>query len=70
MNPPNNSAQQARTWSSNLGTLAAEQPAITPIRLGEGDTRLAAIVQHIRQRHQSREHAHDKLRAQEFVMGH
>jgi hypothetical protein len=69
--------QAARTWSEQLGNLAAELPArgpetaftqldATPHALPTG---LSAILNHFRQRAERQEHAADKLRAQEFVMG-
>jgi hypothetical protein len=68
--------QQARSWSEQIGNLAAELPATRPeaalTQLGTRPTalpnRLTLILNHLRQRHQKREHAADKLRAQEFVM--
>jgi hypothetical protein len=70
--------QAARSWSGRLGNLAAELPLIRPeAAVTKLDTtppsalpaRLSAILLHLRQRHQRQEHAADKLRAQEFVMG-
>jgi hypothetical protein len=80
MNPLNETdvaRQRGRSWSGRLGNLAAELPAIRPEaafnQLSAPPaaflTRLAAIFNHLRQRHQRREHAADKLRAQEFIMG-
>jgi hypothetical protein len=54
-------ANQAKTWSTRLGALAAEQALADP-RL-----RLAAALQQLRQREQARRDAHDKLRAHEFI---
>jgi hypothetical protein len=78
MNPLNETdvvRQQARSWSGRLGNLAAELPATGPeAAFTQLDappplpTRLLTILDHLRQRHQRREHAADKLRAQEFVM--
>jgi hypothetical protein len=69
--------QAARTWSGRLGTLAAASPAVRPgaalTQLGAAlppalPIRLAPILNHLRQRHQRRQHAADELRAEEFVM--
>jgi hypothetical protein len=69
--------EDARTWSGRLGHLAAASPATRPeaafTQLDSAPpaalpTRLSAILNHLRQRHQRQEHAADKLRAQEFVM--
>jgi hypothetical protein len=79
MNPLNETdvaMQQARTWSERLGSLAAELPATRHYaaltQLGTPPaalpTRLTSILNHLRQRHQRRQHAADKLRANEFVM--
>jgi hypothetical protein len=71
----NDSARQAASWSGRLGRLAAELPAnrppvaSPPLSDGAVPSRLSAILNHIRQRRQRQEHAADKLRAQEFVMG-
>jgi hypothetical protein len=81
MNPLNKSdvaRQAARSWSGRLGSLAAEVPAIRPeAAFTQLDTtsapalpaRMSSILNHLRQRAQRREHAADKLRAQEFMMG-
>jgi hypothetical protein len=79
MNMPNDNEpirQQARSWSQRLGTLAAASSAIKPgAALNQLDattslpTRLSSILDHLRQRAQRREHAADKLRAQEFMTG-
>jgi hypothetical protein len=79
MNMPNDNdtiTQQARSWSQRLGTLAASSSAI---RLGAAFNQLDAttplpaslssILDHFRQRARRREHAADKLRAQEFMTG-
>jgi hypothetical protein len=70
LNDNNLARQQAQDWSSHLGNLAAERSPIdghdTPIPF---PSRLAALLDHFRHRHQIREHAVDKLRAHEFMMG-
>jgi hypothetical protein len=66
--------QDARSWSAQLGRLAAELPAFRPgpafnqhnPALPDG---LSTILDRLRRRHRRRQHAADKLRAQEFVMG-
>jgi len=80
MNPLNEtdvSRQQARSWSGRLGSLAATSPAVRPEapfpqldsrHPAAFPTRLLSILDNLRQRHQRREHAADKLRANEFVM--
>jgi hypothetical protein len=69
--------EDARSWSRRLGNLAAASPAVRPgAALTQFDapppadlpTRLTLILDHLRQRHQRRQHAADKLRAEEFVM--
>jgi hypothetical protein len=68
--------QQARAWSERLGRLAATSAAISPEPASmQPNTlpspllaRLSAILSHFRQRHQRRQHAADKLRANEFIM--
>jgi hypothetical protein len=81
MNPLNENdtaRQAARSWSERLGNLAAELPAIRPevaftqfpaAPPAALPTRLSSILSHLRQRAQRREHAADKLRAQEFLTG-
>jgi hypothetical protein len=67
--------QQARTWSSQLGNLAAESvtrpEAVASPAVGSTpfSTRLAGILQHIRHRNQRLEHVQDKMRANEFLTG-
>jgi hypothetical protein len=69
--------QRARAWSGRLGSLAGTSPAVGPEAASlQPDTlssalptRLSAILNQLRQRHQRQEHGADKLRAQEFVMG-
>jgi hypothetical protein len=69
--------QQARSWSGRLGSLAAELPAVSPeAAFTQLDTprsalptRLSWILNHFRQRHQRRQEAADKLRANHFIMG-
>jgi hypothetical protein len=66
--------QDARSWSGTLGRLAAERPAVRAgTAFSQPDTalpsRLSAIPNHLRRRRRRQEHAADKLRAQEFVMG-
>jgi hypothetical protein len=78
MNPLNETdvaRQQARSWSGRLGNLAAASPATRPgAAFDQLDAppplppRLLSILNYLRQRHQRREHAADKLRANEFVM--
>jgi hypothetical protein len=71
MNPLNDN-DAARAWSAQLGKLAAAsavsrtEPAVTQL---DFPTRLAALLDQFRQRRQRQEHAADKLRAQDFVMG-
>jgi hypothetical protein len=68
--------QQARTWSGRLGNLAAEVPATRPRAAftqpeappAALPARLSLILNYLRQRAQRREHAADKLRANEFMM--
>jgi hypothetical protein len=80
MNPLNETdvaRQQARSWSEQIGNLAAASPTTrTGTALDQLDatpaalpTRLTLILNHLRQRHQRGQHAADKLRAQEFIMG-
>jgi hypothetical protein len=79
MNMPNDNdtiTHQARSWSQRLGNLAAASSAIRPQaafpQLGAitaPPTRLSSILDHFRQRARRREHAADKLRAQEFMTG-
>jgi hypothetical protein len=81
MNPLHDSdlaRQQARAWSEQLGRLAAEMPANRPeaafTQLDNAPpparpTRLLSMLGHLLQRQQRRQHAADKLRAQEFIMG-
>jgi hypothetical protein len=66
----------ARTWSGRLGTLAAASPATRPgAAFTQLDappplpTRLSWVLNHLRQRARRREHAADKLRADEFMTG-
>jgi hypothetical protein len=61
----------ARTWSGRLGTLAAESPMTNLPQFDRipSTTRLAAILSHFHRRQQSREHAADTLRANEFLTG-
>jgi hypothetical protein len=69
-------SQQARAWSAHLGALAAAPPAVRPgaafDQLGTPPpalpTRLRSILDNLRERHRRREHAADKLRANEFMM--
>jgi hypothetical protein len=70
--------QQARSWSGRLGTLAAELPATRPeAAFTQLDSRhpaafparLLSILDSLRQRHQRRQQAADKLRANEFMSG-
>jgi hypothetical protein len=68
--------QQATTLSARLGNLAASSSAIRPQAAFDQldsaptlPTRLSSILDHLRQRAQRREHAADKLRAQEFMTG-
>jgi hypothetical protein len=68
--------QQARTFSERLGNLAAASSARRPAAafnqldaITAPPTRLSTILDHFRQRAQRREHAADKLRAQEFMTG-
>ena len=78
MKPANETAvsrQQARSWSGRLGNLAAASPATrSEAAFPQLDnappplpTRLLSILDNLRQRHQRREHAADKLRANEFM---
>jgi hypothetical protein len=53
----NDPTQQAKSWSTQLGAVAAENAA-APL-----PTRLAAILDHLRRRQEARQDAHDKLRA-------
>jgi hypothetical protein len=79
MNPLNETdvaRGQARNWSGRLGNLAAgnsaARPRAAPLRLDTLSSAfppcLSAILNHLRQRHQRRQQAAEKLRAQEFVM--
>jgi hypothetical protein len=69
--------QAARTLSERLGRLAATSPAAGPeaaltqlaTHPSSLPARLSAILTHFRQRNQRREHAADKLRANEFLTG-
>jgi hypothetical protein len=68
--------QQATTLSERLGNLAAASSATRPdAAFNQFDatapipTRLSFILDHFRRRAQRREHAADKLRAQEFMAG-
>jgi hypothetical protein len=68
--------QQATALSEQLGTLAAASSASRPEAAfnefnttAPPPTRLSSILDHFRQRAQRREHAADKLRAQEFMTG-
>jgi hypothetical protein len=79
MNSLNDTArQEARTWSGHLGSLAAASPTNRPdTSIAQLDnvppaglsTRLSSILSHFRQRRARQEHAADKLRAQEFLVG-
>jgi hypothetical protein len=76
LNENDRSRQAARAWSERLGSLAAASPATRPeatfLLLDKAPpplpTRLLSILDNLRQRHQEREHAADKLRANEFMM--
>src|SRR5262245_24412594 len=66
--------QQARTFSGRLGNLAAVSSATRPEpAFNQLDANaplsasLSSILSHLRQRAQRKEHAQDKLRAQEFM---
>jgi hypothetical protein len=70
--------QAARSWSGRLGNLAGELPKIRPeAALAQLDTtsaptlpaRLSWILKRLRQHNRIRDHAADKLRAQEFLAG-
>jgi len=69
--------QAAISLSERLGSLAAKSPAIRPeAAFPQLDPaapaispRLASILQHYRQRAQTRELMHHKLRANEFMAG-
>ncbi len=62
--------QAARSWSERMGNLAAELPASRPTAPSAGSpSRLAAILDHLRRRTHAREHAADKLRANELITG-
>jgi hypothetical protein len=70
--------QQARAWSGQLGALAATSsttrrgaalPQLDPTLPSDLPTRLSVILHHIRKRSHRREHAADKLRANEFMTG-
>jgi hypothetical protein len=78
LNANDTARQAARSWSERLGSLAAASPSLRPAAaLAQLDTappaalpaRLSSILHHLRQRAQRREHAADKLRAQEFLTG-
>jgi hypothetical protein len=80
MNPLNDNdpaRQAARDWSEYLGSLAgsmATGPETALVRPGAAGappvpSRLAAILDHFRARAGRREHAADKLRANEFLTG-
>jgi hypothetical protein len=71
-NPNDPTRQTARAWSAKLGSLAAAQPAnrrdvTVPQHSGAVPTRLAAVLTHLRQRAERRQHAADQLRAEEFM---
>ena len=68
----------AASWAKSLGALAGELPRIRPeLPLTQLDSvvpaplppRLSPILDHIRQRHQRRQNAADKLHAQAFLKG-
>jgi hypothetical protein len=68
--------QQATTLSERLGNLAAASSATRPqAAFNQLDATtplpasLSSILDHFRQRARRREHAADKLRAQEFMAG-
>jgi hypothetical protein len=63
-NNPGN--QQAREWSAQLGAMAAQAP-MNPLGL---PTHLAALIEHVRQRHRQRirEDVEHKVRAHHFIM--
>jgi hypothetical protein len=70
--------QAARSWSEQLGSLAAASPATRPeASIAQLDaappaglsTRLSAILSHLRQRRARQEHAAEELRAREFLTG-
>jgi hypothetical protein len=79
MNSLNNPARQAaRTWSEQLGSLAAASPANRPdISIAQLDfappaalsARLSVILSHFRQRRARQQHAAEELRAREFLTG-
>jgi hypothetical protein len=79
MNSLDNPARQAaRTWSSQLGSLAAASPATRPEAASphfdaappaDLSTRLSAILSHFRQRRARQQHAAEELRAREFLTG-
>jgi hypothetical protein len=70
---------QARRWSERLGNLAAQPPASrleglspqlgSPIPPASMPPRLAAIPNHLRHRHRTREDAAEELRTEEFLTG-
>jgi hypothetical protein len=56
-----NPRQHARSWSAQLGALAAQNTAAHASR------RIIAILQHLRERQHAREDVQAKLRANEFI---
>jgi hypothetical protein len=78
MNSLNDTTRQAaRTWSEQLGSLAAASPATRPEAASTQldtspaglSTRLSAILSHFQQRRARQQHAAEELRAREFLTG-
>jgi hypothetical protein len=79
MNSLNDTARQAaRSWSEQLGSLAAASPVSRPdtstaqldnVPPADLSSRLSAILSHFRQRRARQEHAAEELRAREFLTG-
>lgn len=78
LNAANEARQAARTWSGQLGNLAADLPVSTPegiiSQFNPSSTPPLsapsnAVLTRLWQRAQRREHAANKLRAQEFLTG-
>jgi len=67
--------QQAQHWSSRLGALAAglpaSQPFLAPVQPAGQATpsSLSTMLTHLLQRSRAQQHARDKMKANEFLVG-
>jgi hypothetical protein len=62
-----NPNEDSRTWSARLGNLAAKVSPEKSLDPGTGSTRLAAVLQHLRQQHEARRESLRDIRMAESV---